>query len=479
MPFRDFFKTNKILEIILALSGGIFFLLLLIYSYQGWFTRYMADDYCNAVLFSTDAVGGLMNRYLTGFGGNRYSNIWLVGLSEFFGGLNSIPLLPMFHILLWALGLTWTMTEVKKLLKTNWSFAMTFFLGLSIAFFALIQAPNLYQIVYWRSSMSTHFAPVVYGTLLIAYLLNQSHKAKTDKLHFSAYAIAFVSAYVVGGFSEPSDALEITLLVLALAALWFWGQTPSRERILKLLAWTLGAALLSLIVMALSPANSRRLGSDPPGLFLLIHDSFFYGYIFMQKTLTDLPLPTFLSILTPALLMGMYAKIELSQIQKRNLWLIISAVLLLMYLLIVASFSPSVLGQGYPVERVRFYARLAMTLGLMFDGALLGVLFSQKLTYPILQWAMMAVFFAVAVIYPFRVVIRAYVELPEYRARAAAWDERHALILQMKAQGETALTVAQFDGVYGTKELDTFAKHWVNKCASKFYGVKSIRAIPE
>jgi len=32
--------------------------------------------------------------------------------------------------------------------------------------------------------------------------------------------------------------------------------------------------------------------------------------------------------------------------------------------------------------------------------------------------------------------------------------------------------------VYGTKELDTFETHWVNRCAANYYGVNSIRAIP-
>ncbi len=479
MPLRDFLKTNKLLQTTLALGSGIFFLLMLVYSYQGWFTRYMADDYCNADMFSSNVIDGLLNRYVSGFGGNRYSNIWLVGVSEFLGGIKTIPYLPVFHILLWVVGLIWVMTEVKKILKADWSFAMTSFLGLSLAFFTLIQAPNLYQIVYWRSSMSTHFAPVVYGTLLIAYLLNQTQKAALQKLPLLPYLVAFISAFLVGGFSEPADAVQVTILILVIAAVWFWGQTPTRGRILKLLGWTLAAALLSLVVMSVSPANSRRLGNDPPGLMLLIHDSFLYGLIFIQKTINELPLPTFISILAPALLMGMYAKVELSKTQKRNLWLIMFAVLLIMYLLIVASFSPSVLGQGYPVERVRFYARLIMTLGLMFDGALLGMLFSQKLTHPVLQWMMLGMFFATAVIYPLRSVVTAYHELPAYRARAKDWDTRDALIRDEKAQGQTKLIVIQYDGVYSTKELDTFPTHWVNKCAAKYYGVKSISAFPD
>ncbi|MEI2651691.1 MAG: hypothetical protein V9G12_05945 [Microthrixaceae bacterium] len=141
MTVRDSLRNKNIpaliLQSVLMLGAATFFTLMLVYSYQGWFTRYMADDYCNAVLFSENFTDGLYQRYMTGFGGNRYSNIWLVGISEFFG-IKSIPVLPVFHIMLWVIGLILMMSGVKKLVKAEWSFAMTSFLGLSIAFFTLI-----------------------------------------------------------------------------------------------------------------------------------------------------------------------------------------------------------------------------------------------------------------------------------------------------------------------------------------------------
>lgn len=487
MTVRNFLKTKNIpasaLQIVLALGSACFFLLMLVYSYQGWFSRYMADDYCNAVLFSSNVTGGLFQRYLTGFGGNRYSNIWLVGLSELFG-IKSIPVLPVFHLMFWSIGLIWVMTGIKKLVKADWSFAMTSFLGLSIAFFTLIQAPNLYQTLYWRSSMSTHFAPVVYGTLLIAFLLGQTHKAASRPLSFPSIFIAFISAFLVGGFSEPAGAVQVIVLVLAIFAVWRWGKKPASDRILLLLAWVLGAALLSLIVMVVSPANSRRLGADPPGLVQLIHDSFYFGLIFISKTLKELPLPSFLSVTVPALLMWLYWRMNdftLSPAQKRSLWCIVTVSPFIAYLLIVASFSPSVYGQGYPVPRVQFHARLVMTISFLLDGALIGILFTQvrfKLAQPIWQLTMAGLFSVVAIIYPFRAVVRAYNEIPTYRARAENWDKRDVIIRELKAQGETDLTIIQFDGVHGTKELDTFETHWVNRCAAQYYGVNSIRAIP-
>jgi hypothetical protein len=82
-------------------------------------------------------------------------------------------------------------------------------------------------------------------------------------------------------------------------------------------------------------------------------------------------------------------------------------------------------------------------------------------------------------IYPFRASLQVIQEVPEYRRRAEKWDARETQIKTLIAQGETDLTIVQLDGVDGVKELDTFASHWVNVCAAKYYEVNSIRAIPE
>jgi hypothetical protein len=82
-------------------------------------------------------------------------------------------------------------------------------------------------------------------------------------------------------------------------------------------------------------------------------------------------------------------------------------------------------------------------------------------------------------IYPFRAGLQVIQDVPKYSKRAGKWDARETQIKILIAQGETDLTVVQFNGVDGVKELDSFASHWVNVCAAKFYEVNSIRAIPE
>ena len=49
-------------------------------------------------------------------------------------------------------------------------------------------------------------------------------------------------------------------------------------------------------------------------------------------------------------------------------------------------------------------------------------------------------------------------DVPEYRERAEKWDARETQIKILIAQGETDLTIVQFDGVDGVKELDVICQ---------------------
>jgi len=152
----------------------------------------------------------------------------------------------------------------------------------------------------------------------------------------------------------------------------------------------------------------------------------------------------------------------------------------LAYLLVVASFFPSVYGQSYPVERARFAGQLCLVAGLMIEGALLGYLLAQlrpgivdNLPLKLIS----AVLLGIAALYPLRAAWLTLAEVPEYRARAEAWDTREIQINTLIAQGNTDLLIVQLDGIHGVKELDVNQNHWVNRCAAIYYKVNSIRAV--
>ncbi len=159
--------------------------------------------------------------------------------------------------------------------------------------------------------------------------------------------------------------------------------------------------------------------------------------------------------------------------------MIAASTLALMYVFIAASFAPSIYGQGYPVERARFAARLMMTTAAMLEGACLGVLAaewralrSRDLLVNLASIALLA-----AALYPLRVagsILRE--DVPYARMWASAWDARQAQIYADKAKGVQDIVVGQLPGFEQVKELDPRAKFWANRCAAAFYGVQSIRA---
>jgi hypothetical protein len=484
MNFREWIKGRSPAELIwqagLILGSLGFLAYVIVLAWLGWYTRYMADDFCNAVMFSRDPLGGLILRYMEGWGGNRYSNIWLVGLSELLFSRH-VNYLPVIHLFAWLAGLVWLWIEIRRRVGALWPASMTAYMGLSIAFFSLLQVTNLYQTVFWRSSMTTHFAPIVYGTLLAAYLLrlfNQNGRTLRIRSKFAAA----LSAFLVGGFSEPADALQITLLLLFILGVYAWVEKPARKKILSLLGWTLIGSLLSLLVMFLSPSNFRRLG-DPPGLVQLVRDTIQYAYIFISSSFAVLPLPSLLSVILPALLFWIHGRMTAvahARERRRSMWVVMAVAPLIMYILVMASFSPSVYGQGYPVERVRFYARLIMTVWLMLEGALLGWSLAGISAGPSNRLAVLAgsvLFTAIVVVYPFRAAVQAALKIPEYSERAALWDARDDYVRRLAESGERDLVVPGFSGVYGVKELDDYETHWVNLCAAEYYGVNSIRTV--
>lgn len=451
-----------------------------VYAYLGFFSRHLADDYCSVGFTRTNFFAALWENYLTV--SNRFSNFMLIASSESISP-RSVSVLPALMLILWVFGMAWLLRELDRFAGLGWGRSMTLTLTLLFVFFALLQAPNRFQILYWRSAMATHFAPLVLMPSFAAFLLRSiSSTAKTPLSRWNC-PLAFLLAFLLGDFSEPTLLILISLLALAIFSVWMWMKPPTRGSALSLLIWSFAGAILALTMMALAPANSLRLGTPPPDLVVLVSRSFRFAYDFVLNAFQSIPLPILFTLGTPFIIfLGVYASPApaLTRSQRRRVWIMLALVPLVSYLLIVASFAPSVYGQSFPVERARFAGQVCLVLALMIEGAALGILFAQwrlPVTEALPVATLSAILLVVAAIYPLRAALLTLADVPEYRARAEAWDAREDLILSLREQGQTDLTIPQFGGVDGVKELDTYPDHWVNRCAAEYYGVNSIRAI--
>jgi len=360
---------------------------------------------------------------------------------------------------------------------------MVFFLSLFIVYCSVTQAPDLYETLYWRAGMTSHFAPLVLMPFFGTFLLKQIRKVRERSPSLWVQAACLFIPLVLGGLSEPPTALMITILGLAVVAVWWWSDVRYRRSILILLLWSLMGALAALIVMAVAPANSLRMQTPPPGIAELLSRIVSYPSYFILDTWRAFLVPTLVSIAVPALLFYVkytYSSRTILRETRNRLGILMLVVLLLTYLLIAAGFAPSAYGQSYPVPRARFIGRVLMTIALIMEGALLGTLASQfrtNLFQPAVLHGFATFMLIILMLYPLRTAWRLFGEVHSYQERAEAWDSRESEIKTLKAEGEKDLVV-RFLSSERLQDLGDHTGFRLNRCAAALYGVDSIVAVP-
>ena len=455
---------------------------LALYAYLGIFSRYASDDYCLSAFFlQNDFIKAMVQRYYES--SSRFTNILFIGLADKLLGWYNVAVLPALMLSLFVLGLVLLLREISEFFQLRWNRGMIFFLSLLVVYFSVTQAPDLYQTLYWRAGMTSHFAPLVFMPFWGAFLLRQirivSERIPSVWIQFACFLIPFT----IGGLSEPPTALMITILTLAILASWLWSDVRTRRGTLILLAWSLAGALTAFIVMALAPANSLRMQTPPPPLLELVWRIISYPSFFIVSTFRTLPLPTLISVAMPAALFYVkysYADPEPSREARNRLGLFMLIVVVLTYLLIAASFAPSAYGQSYPVPRARFAARVIMTVALMTEGALIGMLLAlvrTKSVQPALIRNFAILVLAILALYPLRTAWRTLADIPVFQESAAVWDAREAEILAMKADGQQNLVI-RFLSEAPIQDLGDHKGYRLNRCAAALYGVDTIVAVP-
>ena len=453
-----------------------------LFAYLGTFSRYTSDDYCLSAFFLNDnLIDEMTRRYYVS--SSRYTNILFIGLVDLLLGWYNVAILPVLMLALFVFGLFLFLKEIERMLGLRWNHWITFFLAASVAFFSILQAPALYETLYWRAGMTSHFAPLVFIPFFGAFLLRQIRLAAKRSPSLWIQLVCLIIPFIIGGFSEPPTTVMITVLLLAIFATWIWGKKEVRKSMMVLLIWSFVGSVLALIVLALAPANSLRLDRPPPGLFELINRIIIFPVDFIIDTFRTRPTPTVISVLMPAMLFYVYysqTSRNISDEMRSRLGMVMILMLLLAYLLIAASFAPSAYGQSYPVGRARFAGRLIMTIALLADGALLGVLLASiKMNFLQHTYARSFTMFTLIILmlYPLRTAWQTSTAIPAYQQRAAAWDERDSEIRALKDQGVRELVVPFLSGD-PIQDLGDRREFRLNRCAAALYGVDSILAVP-
>jgi len=446
-------KLSKFAAILLAATSGIG---LAVFAYLGTFTRLLADDYYHFSLLKTgeDLFTLSVEKYLNV--SNRYATMPLYALAEWIG----IRWMPALMIVLWLVGLIWLLR-----LSTR-SLPRTFALSISatILFLSILQAPNRFQSIYWISSSTTYFFPLVFYTFLFAVDLAFLRRPRAKLSLTGMTLFNLLATFFIGVLSETVGALNVAILFFVLLGFWLWSEKEKRIPATFIFSAALLGALISLAIMALSPANAIRSSDGAVGLPILIQRLFVFPYGFITNTFKTLPLPSIFTVL-----IGFLIFFQVKRETQKSIQIALLLAPLITFTLIAASFSPSAYALSYPDARVRFPARFVMTAGLFVEGALLGLLVARE-RFRVLATLLLAA----AALYPLRGAYQACQSLPKYRAYADAWDTRDTYIQSKRDSGIMEIAVPPMDGMAGIKELDIDPNHWVNRGAADYYGVDAI-----
>jgi hypothetical protein len=471
--------TPKWYNPIMALMVIVLVLSILPFIYTGTFSRYQADDYCfSSSLIQNGYLGALKDSYQTW--SNRFSTILVIGLID---PLKVIGLRILPGVLISGMlgGLYLLIRELKK--RMEWKLGRTeyFILAAMITFFTVYTAPDQFQSFYWRSGSITYTLPVVILPFLLALILRANSQTETPQGLLLMGGSIFLLALLNGGFSETTAAFQTVIFGLLFGWVLLKAPQEKKKQKLALLLCAISGVIAAMIIMILSPGNAVRLENmpAPPGLFMLIYLSFRFAAGFVVNTIQGSPLPVVISFIL-AFTLAMLSSWK--DISLRGWTWLFWGIPVGAFLLVVAVCAPSAYAESaYAEARAFLPARWVLTLAGIAWFYLLGIVYQTwRYKNPKYQLIKEQTFIAfIIVLSSFYVMRGALVTLgsiPDYQARAKAWDTRAARIEQQINTGILDIETTELDSFGRIRELSDNPKLWVNKCAAIYYGVNSITA---
>lgn len=470
---------------LVVLACILFAIPLAAYTVNGSFMRLNNDDYCYAAILRQHGFWGAQQHsylHVATYNGNRYSLTLFSGVSGLFGP-RANGALPGLALVLWLLGISWALGNLAKIWQIPIPFTVLLLLAEAAVFFTLHEAPELTQILYWRSGMLPYLAPLVANTFLWGLILLQAQQEKPLYLVWIGIALL---ALLAGGFSETGAALQAGTLILALvgiAASRRW--LPARvTRVTIPVVIALMGTILALFLLIVSPTVRERqaIFPPPPDVINLLRISLQSAYIFIHSSVKHLLLPTLISASLSAILSFLiYHQTPQQAPPIRRVVASFFMTAIACWLLVVCCVAPSAYAQSsYPELRALITARFVMVLTALFLGWLAGQvlggmlqrLHADKFALAWLGFALLGLL----CIYPLGATFAITADTAKFRKWATLWDARDQEIRAAQAQGLREVKVMELDHVIqGGSELkeDTF---WINNCAEMYYGLDSLNA---
>jgi hypothetical protein len=481
--FKDI-KLSRGYTAILGLGLLAFTLSLGSFMVSGWFSRYLADDYCKAAHF---ILYGFWNgqvvawRILAG----RFMVTFLTAVFNL-AGTFFYRLTPALVICLWVVELSVLLLRLQRWLPLKLPAVHAWLCGMLVTLAVILGTPSRLQSLYWRDGMFNYNFPILFFLLLLIIAVPQFEINRGGWRLWLALGGCTLLAFFAAGCSESFAAYETGFFILAAGVAILFGRGWRRRRMLQILAGALAGTLAGLALIWLSPDTAARQKLLPasPSLLKLVLDSMRYAYYFMRTSTNLMKWVTLMSAGIPAVLV-FYASPRAIGLKWWQWLYILAAILLIGYALLVPVFAPSVYAESSdPESRVLIITRFSLVCTFIALGVGVGLSARQVVDDHLVQ--LREVFNRSTLVILTGLCLYALVicwqvnsvEIPARQAWAVQWDQRDALLRAAAAGGQASVHVVELQSMGKLMEYGPDANDTLNICVAQYYGLRSVVATP-
>jgi hypothetical protein len=454
---------------------------LLVHSYFGLFSRYLADDFCTSGQYKSQGfITSLQFWRLTWSG--RYSFYFFMNVSHFIGEWIS-PYLTGIAIAIWLFTLYILFRQLAHIIHIPNSSLPTLMLAGIVLFLTLDGTPDIYQSLYWQTGLVTYVVPLLFLTGYGALTLNRI--AKNAPIRRVEIAVSAGMTFLAGGFSETYVTLQIIIVLILLFVVTLFIRGEKRRSSLLFLGSGLFGGIAALILVTTAPGNAARLSFmlEPLAVPELLYLTFRYPITFAKNALYHSPISSTIALLVPGLL-ALFLPIRRNLEQnlpfpKRKIFSFLIIVPIVAYLLIAGSMAPSFYATAtFPVERVLITAQFILAFAFTVWSLLLGITFQPYFgNVPRLSPIVLGFVVLLLISGAFTSSQKTLSRLPEAQIVAGLWDVRDKYIRQEVASGALEISAMSLPHMSpGLAELSTDPNDWVNRCLALNYGLSKVTA---
>jgi hypothetical protein len=440
-----------------------------LHGYLGYFSRYLADDYCTAIYAHRLGVLRAAWFWYLNWSGRFSASI----LDAVVASMNprAIAVVVPFTIVIWLMILIvffWTLLRpLRNRLLASLALACT------SLFTLFVLAPDIRQSLYWGQGMRSVVPPLMMGTIQVL-LFDRLRSRKWSGLQLGLWIVlSFIWSFLAGGFSETYAVFQLAALLLSLLIVLILKGFRFSNTLMFLVSGFLGA-MTALIIIILAPGNAERQSflPAPPGLAGIFAISI-KSYLLYLVHLVDSPAKLFAIVG----LFGLAAMVGAQYPQKINSRpvLVIPALIFgLMYI----CFPPAAYGlSDAPPARTLMIPTYFFLIGLVVTGAVCGNVLADKQSLLISKFVPSLVIVSVALAASIH-AIHLYQSKPEFVEYATHWDQVEAQIIQSQENGEKQVLIPVIQNWAHLNTPNDNPKFWVNVCMSAYYGI-DILATPD